>query len=155
MNTTSADSEHWITDLQDKCGLIAQIGSSLDPETKDKRSKGKEWSPSQVLAHLLACQVVWGYSIYAMLAAENPDLHQFHPRDWASALTYDRAGFDHLLRLFIQERQELLRTLQRLQLDDWSKSAQIQGRTHTVYSQVRRMAQHELEHADQLGTFLE
>jgi hypothetical protein len=155
MKFSQADIDRWITVLSDTCGLLTQLGSSLEKGSKEPSPSGKEWSPSQILAHLQACQEIWGYSIYAMLIGDDPELQYFHLRDWVRARRYQQAGYEDLLRSFTQARKDLLRTLQSLKAEDWLKSGRIEGRVHTVYSQARRMAKHELEHADQLGAFLE
>jgi hypothetical protein len=54
--------------------------------------------------------------------------------------------FDRSLDVFTLRREELLRVLRGLSEERWGKSAVIEGRTHSVFSQARRLALHELEH---------
>jgi len=109
-----------------------------------------EWSAVQILAHLRACDGVWSHSILAMLALDQPQIPEVHPRRWARVAGYQETGFDASFLAFRLKRAEFLRVLGRLSEEDWQRSARIGGRTHTVYSQVRRMARHEAGHCDQL-----
>src|SRR5262249_45036243 len=92
------------------------------------------------------------HSIYAMLAEESPKLALLDERRWAKATGYVRLKFRPSLRAFILQREELLDVLQKLPFDAWSRKADIGGRNHTVFSQARRMALHEIEHCVQLET---
>jgi hypothetical protein len=56
------------------------------------------------------------------------------------------ASFD----VFSRQRAELLAKLANLLPEDWSRSAVIRGRTHTVFSETRRMALHEADHWAQI-----
>lgn len=112
----------------------------------------KAWSPAEVLAHLRGCADLWMHSIYAMLAEDKPQLALLDERRWAKAARYAELKFSPALQAFTLQRAELLAVLRGLPLERWSRAAVIAGRTHTVYSQARRMAKHEAEHCDQLET---
>ncbi len=52
------------------------------------------------------------------------------------------------------KRGELLLVLRNLPEASWSQSAVIEGRNHTVFSQVRCMALHEQERLEQIAAVL-
>jgi hypothetical protein len=114
------------------------------------RPAPKAWSPAEVLAHLRGCDEVWTHTIYAMLAHDAPGLAKLDPRRVAWAAQYAALPFSASLRTFSRRRFELLAVLQTLPLERWKRAAVIGGRTHTVFSQARRLALHEHRHCQEL-----
>lgn len=55
-----------------------------------------------------------------------------------------------LLASFVVLRDELLHVILPLDSVQWARTAKIDGRPHTVFSQARRMALHEAAHYAQL-----
>jgi hypothetical protein len=98
---------------------------------------------------------VWGDSIDAMLAENLPTLPHIHPRKWIKETNYLELAFHESFQAFIKQRQRLLRTLEKLSFEDWSRAATIAGRNHTVFTQARRMAKHEHEHCEQIESLLQ
>jgi hypothetical protein len=89
---------------------------------------------------------IWSFSIHAMLAEDNPSLPLLDERRWAKAACYATLEFHKSFQAFALQREELLCVLRDLPQDAWSRTAVIEGRTHSVFSQARRMALHEQEH---------
>jgi DinB superfamily len=133
---------------------IAAATAGVPPAALSQPPGGKAWSPAEVLAHLRACDDLWSHSIYAMLAEDRPVLPQIHPRRWARAAGFVTLDFRASLRAFRLKRAELVGVLRPLPAEAWRRSADIGGRAHTVYSQVRRLALHEQEHCNQLEQML-
>lgn len=124
-------------------------------EAQLRRSSGKgEWSAVQILAHLRACDDVWSHSIYAMLVQDNPRLPLLHPRQWAKVMPYVHLDFGLSLQAFTLKRRELLHVLDDLPEEGWARTAVIGNRTHSVFSQARRMALHEVEHCEQIESLM-
>lgn len=115
----------------------------------------KMWSVAETLAHLRACADVWTYSIYGMLTEDMPTLVVPHPRRWAKATRYAELKVRKSLQAFMLQREELLHVLLALPPESWARSAIIEGRRHTVFSQARRVALHEAEHCAQIGKLVE
>jgi uncharacterized damage-inducible protein DinB len=114
----------------------------------------QEWSISDILAHLRSCSDVWGSTIEAMLGDKNPLLPDVHPRQWLKQTNYLHLRFDESFQALTHQRARLLSILKQLPLEDWSRSATIGRRKHTIFSQVRRMAKHEAGHAAQIESML-
>lgn len=129
---------------------IAAITSGRTEEELSLSQQPGEWSAVEILAHLRACDEVWMHSILTMLALDQPDIPAVHPRQWSKVVHYEQTAFDPSFQAFRLKRAELLKVLHGLSPEDWAKSAQIDGQTHTVFSQVRRMAQHETGHCEQI-----
>ena len=83
-----------------------------------------------------------------MLALEVPAFSNPHPR--TQMRRHQVPPFTDTARAFADLRTGLLARLQPLEPDQWERSATINGRRHTVFTQTRRMALHEASHADQL-----
>lgn len=132
--------------------------SALTGELTDEQlalSPGKrEWSAVEILAHVRACNDVWTYSIYAMLSEDNPALPLLDERRWAKVTRYSTLGFHQSFQAFTMSRRELLHILRALSEASWQRVCNIGGRTHNVFSQVRRMALHEQEHCEQMEKML-
>ncbi|HSK65499.1 MAG TPA: DinB family protein, partial [Anaerolineales bacterium] len=115
----------------------------------------QDWSVRDILAHLRACSDVWGNSIEAMLADENPVLQDVHPRHWLKQTNYLDLRFRESLQALASQRAKMLSVLRQLSFEEWGRPAMIGGRKHTVFSQVRRMAKHEAEHITQIAGMLQ
>lgn len=116
------------------------------------------WSANELLAHLRACADVWGKSMLAMIAQDQPTLRYVSPRTWIRKTNYPELEFDASFQAFTHQRRELLKSLKALTLKDWSRSATFTGTTsgrhQTVFSYAQRMANHENEHCEQIEALL-
>jgi hypothetical protein len=118
------------------------------------RSTSEPWSANDILAHVRSCADVWGESIEKMLVEDHPKLGYVHPRQWVKRTGYLEMDFALSFKDFSEQRSRLLRMLKKLPFKSWQRGAIIQGREHTVFSQVRRMAKHESEHCEQIESLL-
>lgn len=118
----------------------------------------KTWSANDILAHLRACADVWGRSISAMLEQDHPTLRYVSPRTWVKKTDYPRLEFRASLLAFTGQRNELLKLLEPLAFEGWSRGASFTdttpGRHDTVFSYARRMALHESDHCEQIEALL-
>src|SRR5215210_5613381 len=62
----------------------AQLHAAPDHDT---------WSVHAILAHLRSCADVWGKSILAMIAEDNPTLRYISPRTWMRKTDYLEQAF--------------------------------------------------------------
>lgn len=131
-------------------GRLAHHAADLDEARLSDSRHPDSWSAVELLAHLRACAEVWSGSVYMMLALDHPSLPRIHPREWQAVRGYAEAGFHRSLEAFRLQREEFVRVLNGLPLDAWARSCTIDSRTHTVFSQVRRMALHEAGHWQQI-----
>ena len=143
--------EKFLEMLVDNVARIEMYTARL-AEDQINRSPQNEWSIAQIFAHLRACDDVWTSTIYQMLVADKPALLNIHPRDWAKRMQYEELEFAESFTLFQMKRYELFRLLTSLDFEDWQRGCVIDGRSHTVYSQIRRMALHEAQHCDDIET---
>jgi hypothetical protein len=151
---TPVEIERHLNALQATPGHLLRLANGSSEEGLTLSPRRGVWSAIQILAHLRACSDVWTYSIYAMLTEDTPILPILDERKWAKAVGYVRHDFHRSLEAFSFDRAELIATLTALPEPEWNRSAEIGGRSHTVFSQCRRMALHELEHLDQIAEVL-
>jgi hypothetical protein len=150
-----ADIPQYLSAMNETSIRLAEISERRDDAELAKARLEGEWSILQILAHICACQDVWAYSIYVMLSVDDPELFPLHPRQMAATMNYDALSFTDLFFHFRSGRKELLRILNNLSEAKWQRKAIINGRQHSVFSQVRRMAIHESDHWLQIDKALE
>ena len=155
MKITPADITKYLALLEEFPRTVATGTAGLSEEQLRWSPSKKDWSIVEVLAHLRACAEIWSFSMYAMLTENNPTLPLLDERRWAKAAQYTTFDFQHAFQVFCLQRQELLTVLKALDFETWGRSANIENRNHTIFSQVRRMALHETEHLDQLQALLD
>jgi hypothetical protein len=146
--------EEFLALLEENLQCLQTCMGDLDEARQYTPLRAGEWSAAEVLGHLRACAEVWSTSIYTMLVQENPSLPDIHPRRWMKVRGYEILGFRTSFKAFVLQRNELQLVLRRLPDTDWGRTAQIGERTHSIFSQVRRMALHEAEHCRQLEKLL-
>lgn len=136
--------------LQETLARIKSCTQNADDTGLHQSPGAKEWSAVQVLAHLRSCAEVWSDSVYAMLNQDRPSLPQVDPRQWAKQRAYDELNFLASFQDFKSGREAFLDRLKMLSTEEWQRMAEIGGRQHSVFSQVRRMALHEIDHCAQI-----
>lgn len=134
---------------------LAAATAELDAAALTQPLTHGEWSVLEVLNHLRACDEVWMHSVMAMLAHQSPSLKEIHPRQWIKQDNpYTRLSYASSLHQFTLRREALLIVLRGLSSADWERGAHIDGKVHTVYSHLRRMALHEERHCNDIEAVL-
>jgi len=154
MKVTLAQIEIYLHLLEETPRRLKKITKSFDEARLQQKTKAEPWSVNDILAHLRSCVDVWGDSIARMLAEEYPTVPYRYPRQWIKKTNYPELPFHKSLQVFAKQRKELLKILNSLAFEDWSRAALIKGQEHTVFTQVRRMAMHENVHCDQIEEML-
>lgn len=113
-----------------------------------------EWSANQVLAHLRACADVRGGAIPRILDEERPRIRTTDPRSYLLTTDYLDLGFVHSFEAFSQQRSELLRLLQSLPAEGWTRHAIIFGagapKEWSIHFYADWVARHERPHVKQI-----
>ncbi|MCC6615590.1 MAG: DinB family protein [Anaerolineae bacterium] len=152
---TPKETETHLATLAAVPGQIAELTSGLDADQVRWSPGQRDWSLVDNLAHIRSCADVWGHTIYAMLAEDEPVLPLYDPRGWARATRLAELDFGASLQAYTLQREQLLMVLRALPEESWARAADIGGRRHTIFSQARRMALHELEHLAQIRALVE
>ena len=108
-----------------------------------------ERSFTEDLAHMLHTEARSSEAIYLALLLEEPHLPDVHPeRQWGKLLRFDLLTFQELLAYFRVRRAVLLRVLDSLTEEQWTRCIRDSGkkRQESVYWKARTIAMHELDH---------
>lgn len=148
-----ADAQLTLKALADTPRLIARVARGRTARQLHRAPAPDAWSARDILAHLRACAEVWGHSIDRMLAEDHPTIRYVSPRRWIKKTNYLEQSFDDLLHDFADERRALVKGLSALSPAAWGRGATFTGitlgRSSTVLSYARRIADHETHHLDQ------
>jgi hypothetical protein len=138
---------------------IAAITAGLTPAQLDALPAPDEWSASDVLAHLRSCADVWGNCIATLLERDNPTVRVVSPRTYIKKTNYRDAPFQRSLSAFAAQRASLLKALESLAPDAWSRTATVKRSgtsvTETVLSFAIRLAVHERHHLGQFARIVD
>ena len=133
---------------------IARIVRGRDDRQLLLKPAPEAWSARDIMAHLRACAEVWGRSIDRMIREDHPTIRYVSPRGWIKKTDYLEQSFHDSLREFCEKRADLLEALRALDPVGWSRRATFTGTTvgrhGTVLTYARRIADHEVQHLDQL-----
>ena len=154
MRATPVEIEKYLKILEETPRRILVLTRDMDTGSLQAKSDKNSWSVNDILAHLRSCADVWTHSIYAMLAEKEPVLPDINERKWAKATGYADVSFPESLQAFSLQRENLLRVLKALPVEAWERSAIIFERKHTVFTQTRRLAKHEMKHVEQIESLL-
>ena len=154
MPNTSLTADRILTLLAETPSRIAALTADLTPSQLHARPDHDEWSANDVLAHLRACADVWGNCMVAIIAEDRPTLRAINPLTWIKNTDYLELEFRPSLDSFATQRADLLRVLEPLPPEGWSRSATVTGagkvleRTVLFYGQW--LAGHERQHVKQV-----
>ena len=134
---------------------ISALTDGLSPAQLRTASSTDEWSANDVLAHLRACNEVWGgYYIMTILAQDKPTIKAINPRTWIKNTDYLEQEFQLSLRAFTKQRRKLLAVLEPLPPRDWTRTNTLIGAgkplQQTLISHADGLARHERAHLKQI-----
>jgi DinB family protein len=128
---------------------LRRLSRGADDDALATRPSAKEWSATEIVAHLRANADVWGSSIQRMLDEDHPTIRYVSPRGVMKRPEYSGRAFTESLKLFVAGRRKLVDTLKALPPEGWSREATFTGTTRragTVMSYAEQIAGHEGVH---------
>ncbi len=144
-----------LTILKETPLRLATLTAGLSPAHFHTAPSVGEWSANEVLAHLRACNEVWGgYYIMTILAQDRPTIKAINPRTWIQQTDYLEQAFQASLRAFTEQRSRLLAVLEPLPPTDWMRTNTLIGAgkplQQTLLSHADGLARHERAHLKQI-----
>jgi hypothetical protein len=144
-----------LTILKETPPRLAELAAELAPAQFRTAPHVGEWSANEVLAHLRACNEVWGgHYIMTILAQDNPTIKAMNPRTWIKTTDYLEQDFQISLQAFRKQRSELLAVLEPLSPRDWARTNTLIGAgkplQQTLISHADGLARHERAHLKQI-----
>ena len=158
MQPSSTEIDELLTQLAETPHRLVSMTREFEEARLQEKPDKDAWSVNDILAHLRACADVWGKSILAMIAQDHPTMRYVSPRTWQRKTDYPTQEFQISLEAFTRQRDDLLKLLTPLTLEEWSRGATFtgttRGREQTVFSYARRIVDHETQHLDQIEEVL-
>ena len=158
MQLSSAEIDEILTLLGETPRRLTLMTRDLENAQLQGKPNKDAWSVNDILAHLRASADVWGKSIVAMISQDHPTMRYVSPRTWLRKRDYPTQEFHISFQAFARQRDDLLKLLTPLTLEDWSRGATFtgttRGREQTVFSYARRIIDHETQHLDQIEEVL-
>jgi len=113
-----------------------------------------EWSATDVLAHVRACEDARGQCIPRIIAEDHPTIRAVNPRVLIETSGHRNLDFRDSLEAFTKQRSKLARTLEKLPPEAWSRSATFTGAgaplERSVLFYANWVARHERPHVKQI-----
>lgn len=154
MSSRTLTVEQILTILRETPQRIPALTADLTPAQLHAAPAQGEWSANDVLAHLRACADVWGNCMATIIAEDAPAYPAVSPRTYIKETDYPEQQFQPSLRAFTTQRAELVRVLERLGPEGWTRAATVSvpgGKVYeySVHYYARRLALHEQGHLKQ------
>ncbi|MBI2527535.1 MAG: DinB family protein [Candidatus Rokubacteria bacterium] len=133
------------------CDELAAAIAGPSESGLDRRPTATAWSAKDVVCHLRDVEEFYLGRIQLILANQEPTLVLLDPDRWAEDRQYSRNDALEALRAFRARRDETLKFLGALTVEQWERGAThpIRGRI-TIRNIVHSMARHDDVHLDQL-----
>lgn len=74
--------------------------------------KGTEWSPRELLIHMIDTELVYGFRMRLLMAEKKPSITPMDQNDWVGTFTYGNLNAEQLIRAFTPLRRINLELLQ-------------------------------------------
>lgn len=134
---------------------LAEVVAGVAPARLARPEAAGRWSVAGVLQHLADSEVVNGYRIRLMLAADLPPIPAYDQDAWAAALRYDAADAVLALRDFSAARAANLRIWTRLGGEAMERAGMHAERgRESVGRLIHLLAAHDLVHRRQIERIL-
>lgn len=151
--------DHEVTDLLTRLAQtpaqIATLVSAQEEAALANSGEVRNWSASEILAHLRASDDILSYRVYALLVRDTPLLPGLDERSWAEIAGYTTMAFSSSLATFAARRAEVVTALQRLPLSAWDRTGiHDASGPFTLWLLVQHLVTHEEEHCQQLAALL-
>lgn len=123
------------------------------PEPASRRDTGGDgWSVLQTLRHLADSEVVYGYRVRLILAADRPAIPGYDQDAWAGSLHYHRGTVAEAVEDVAAGRRMTMRLLRTLDADQWDRVGLHNERGEESVRRIATLlAAHDLNHERQIA----
>lgn len=144
-----------ITLLDAAPGRVAEMAAGLSAARLATPPAPGDWSARDIVAHLLACDDVWGAAIARIAAEDHPTIQAVNPPTWIARTDYLTRPFDALWPAYAAQRAELVALLRGLPAAAWQRAGTRVGAgrpmEYTLGKYALETARHERPHLKQVG----
>ena len=135
--------------LEETPRRVAELAKGLSAAQLHAAALGR-WSINDHLAHLRACQDVFGGAMLRILREDHPSFTAINPHTWIKQTDYPEWKFRPAFKAFNKQRADLLEALERKRATSWRRTATVKvwGASYerTVHYYGDWMASHERAH---------
>jgi hypothetical protein len=131
---------------------LRELVAGRDSEALAKRPSEGEWSPAEIVGHLVDVEVVFGFRWRLTLTADRPSYPGYDEKLWGQL---PRPPGDQLLAAWEAVRAYNLWLLRSIPPSDWERvGVHSEQGPETVDVMARKIAAHDLLHLNQLARAL-
>ena len=131
---------------------VAEAVAGLNEADARTAPRPSAWSVLQILRHLADSEIVYGYRIRLILAADRPAIPGYDQDAWAGALAYHRGTVSDALADYAAGRRMTMALLGALPDDAWDRYGVHSERGHeSVRDIATLLAGHDLNHEGQIA----
>jgi DinB superfamily len=123
-------------------------GVSMDTISE---KKGTEWSPRELLIHLIDTELVYGFRFRLIMAEKDPVITPMNQDDWINTFSYGKLNAEQLIRAFTPLRRINLELLQSVNQELFDKKARHpEFGVISVGVMIPHLAAHDQNHLQQI-----
>jgi uncharacterized damage-inducible protein DinB len=131
---------------------VAETVSGLSEDAARRPESDGKWSVLQVLRHLADSEVVYGYRLRLIVAAERPEIPGYDQAAWTDALHYHRGTVADALGDYAAGRRMTVAFLRALDESEWERWGVHSERGKESVRQIATLlAAHDLSHEQQIA----
>ena len=132
--------------------MLERATAGLTPAQLSEPEKPGKWSVNEVVQHLADSEMVTGYRIRMILAADTPEIQAYDQDAWARRLGYAERSLPGALAQIRVLRARSLELLRGLKAEDWERAGMHTERgRETIRQIVKLQAGHDLVHLRQIA----
>ncbi|WP_412070327.1 DinB family protein [Rubrivirga sp. IMCC43871] len=131
---------------------VARAVAGLSEDAARETPSEGAWSVLQIVRHLADSEIVYGYRIRLIVAADRPAIPGYDQDAWADSLAYHRGTVADALADYADARRVTLALLHALPDDAWDRFGIHSERGHeSVRDIATLLAGHDLNHQGQIA----
>jgi len=130
---------------------LRELLDGVHLQTLSRKPSEKEWSPRQILVHLIDTEFAYGFRFRVIMAEKEPTLTPYDQNSWVDHFSYGEQDATQLIRAFTPLRRvnlELLQTVDPALFEKPGKHPEYG--TITVAQMIPHQAAHDLSHLQQI-----
>ena len=113
--------------------------------------KGTDWSPRELLVHLIDTELVYGFRLRLIMAEKDPVITPMNQDAWVGTFTYGKLNAEQLIRAFTPLRRINLELLQSVDPELFQRKARHpEFGIISVTDMILHLAAHDQSHLQQI-----
>lgn len=130
---------------------LRAAAAGLSPEDARRPERDGKWSVLQTLRHLADSEIVYGYRLRLIVAADRPAIPGYDQDAWADRLHYHAGTVEDALGDWAAMRRMTVRWLGALAPDEWERAGVHSERGEESVGRIARLlAAHDVAHERQV-----